>query len=310
MRIVIIGGTGFIGTHVTRYLLEAGQSIGMLHRGETGSQMSGVEHIFGDHNNLAACREKLGRTAIDVVLDMISFTERDASNLMQTIRGLCERVVAISSIDVYAAYGRLLGIELTHPENTKLTEDSALRTKLFPFRGSAPDSDHMLYNYEKILVERVVMNDAEVAGTVLRLPAVYGPGDKQRRLREYLEVMKGKSVIKLSKRKAQWRWTRGYVENVAAAIAVAVTDDRARNRIYNVGESATLTEADWVRAIGRAANWSGRVVTTPKPHEEHLKQSLEVDSSRIRRELGVVDPVSFDEGLKRTIEWELQAREY
>jgi len=37
----------------------------------------------------------------------------------------------------------------------------------------------------------------------------------------------------------KWRWTHGYLENVAHAIALAVMDDKATGRIYNVGEQVT-----------------------------------------------------------------------
>jgi nucleoside-diphosphate-sugar epimerase len=49
----------------------------------------------------------------------------------------------------------------------------------------------------------------------------------------------------------------GYVDNVAVAIAIVVTDERASGRIYNVGEDHALTEAggyapSGVRPAGRA----------------------------------------------------------
>ena len=105
---------------------------------------------------------------------------------------------------------------------------------------------------------KVIMTEAQLPGTVLRLPMVYGPGDyAQRRLLPYLKRMDdGRSAILLGKTMASWRWTKGYVENVAAAIALAVTNENAAGRIYNIGESKTRTEAAWVRAIGRAAGWS------------------------------------------------------
>jgi hypothetical protein len=42
---------------------------------------------------------------------------------------------------------------------------------------------------------------------------------------------------------------------------LATLDDRAAGRVYNVGEADTLTEAEWVREIGRAAGWPGEVLT-------------------------------------------------
>jgi nucleoside-diphosphate-sugar epimerase len=58
---------------------------------------------------------------------------------------------------------------------------------------------------------------------VVRLPAVYGPGDKQHRLLPYVRRMDDeRPAVLLTTDQAGWRWTRGYVVNVAAAIALAV----------------------------------------------------------------------------------------
>ncbi len=158
----------------------------------------------------------------------------------------------------------------------------------------------------------MVLGDRDLAGTVLRLPAVYGPRDGQHRFFNYLKRMDdGRPAILLSASLAAWRWSRGYVENVAAAIARAVADDRAAGRIYNVAEPDSLTEADLVRLLGRIAGWSGEVVVVP---DEDLPETLQsgidaaqeliVDTSRIRTELGYVEAVPREEALARTIAWE------
>lgn len=115
----------------------------------------------------------------------------------------------------------------------------------------------------------------------------------------------------LAKEQAGWRWTRGYVENVAAAIALAVTDDRATNSVYNVGEKSAPTEREWIEEIGTAIGWRGEVVPVSAERlPEHLRQpfdfryQLVTDTGRIRNELTYIEPVGRQEALKRTIEWE------
>jgi nucleoside-diphosphate-sugar epimerase len=225
-------------------------------------------------------------------------------------------VVAISSVDVYRAYHVMRGKEPPPRDPVPLTEEAPLRPQLFPFRADTPrapdDPTRWADDYDKILVERVVMSDPELPGTVLRLPAVYGPCDRQHRLFPYLKRMDdGRPAIPLSDDMAQWRWSRGYVEDVAAAILLAVTDDRAAGRIYNVGEPQSLPEADWVRAIGRAAGWRGEVVSLPEERlpnylrsEGNCHQHLVIDTTRLRRDLGYVETVDPDEALRRTVEWE------
>src|SRR5262249_34733410 len=154
--------------------------------------------------------------------------EADALGFVRTFRGLARRTVVISSADVYRAYGRFLGIESGPVEPTPLTEDSPLRTALFPYRSQASGTGDFLYHYDKIPVERVVMGEPDLPGTVLRLPMVHGPGDAQHRTASYLKRMdNGRPAIVLDEGMARWKCPRGYVEDVAAAIALAVTDDRA-----------------------------------------------------------------------------------
>jgi nucleoside-diphosphate-sugar epimerase len=153
------------------------------------------------------------------------------------------------------------------------------------------------------------MNDAKVRGTILRLPLVYGPDDKRHHTFEYVKRMQdGRSAILLDEDKYQWRWTRGYVENVAAAIGLAVVSEQAANRIYNVGDADALTEADWARNIGRAVGWNGEIVAVPKDLiPKHLSQDYDyrhnvaANTSRIRKELGYDEPIFREDALKRTI---------
>jgi len=316
MHVLIIGGTGFIGNHVLRHLHELGHDIALFHRGQTQTEpSSAVLHIYGDRSDLSSFANDFKRFSPDVVLDMIPFTQQDAVTLMSTFRGVARRVVAISSMDVYRAYGLFRRIEVGEPQPVPFDEDAPLRGILFPYRNLAHSADDILYDYDKILVERVVMSEKGLPGTVLRLPCVYGVGDKYHRTLEYIKRMDdGRPAIIFSEGKGQWRWTRGYVENVAEAIMLAVTREESANRIYNVGEAEAMTEAEWVLEIGRAAGWNGEVNTAsadmlPKHLVEDYdyRHNLAADTRRIRRELGYGEPVSREEGLKRTVAWERRA---
>jgi len=195
------------------------------------------------------------------------------------------------------------------PDQVPLDEDGPLRERLYPYEYPGVEE------YEKILVERAVMGDPHVSGTVLRLPMVYGPGDYMRRMHPYLKRMDdGRPAVLLDAGMARWRWTRGYVEDVAAAVALATTDEHADGRVYNVGEPDTLPYGEWVEEIGRAAGWDGEVVELPKddlpPHLVggwegfNFDQDLVMDSSRIRRELGYEESGPREEAVRRTVGWE------
>jgi nucleoside-diphosphate-sugar epimerase len=317
MRVLVLGGTRFMGPFAVRRLVESGHDVTVFHRGRSQADLPpAVRHITGDRQRLADFRGELCAPAPEVVLDMLPMTEADARAVQETFRGVAGRLVAISSQDVYRAYGRLIGTEPGSPDPVPLDEDAPLREKLYPYRGAEPrtadDPAVWMDDYDKIPMERLVLGTPDLPGTVLRLPAVYGPGDRQHRTWSYLKrADDGRPAILLGASLAGWRWTRGYVENVADAIALAVLDPRAAGRVYNVGEEQAPTEAEWARAIVEAVGWRGRIVTVP---DERLPASLAVkldvaqpfvsESSRIRRELGYSERVPRDEAMRRTVAWE------
>jgi nucleoside-diphosphate-sugar epimerase len=310
VRVLVIGGTRFIGPPVVARLVELGNQVTVFHRGETEADLPpDVRHVHADRAKLAELRDAVRGQAPDVLLDMAPLSAPDAQAVVDAARGEAGRLVAISSMDVYRAYGRFHGSEPGPPDPMPFDEDAPLRERLYPYRGENRGLD----DYDKVLVERIAMGSAELPATVLRLPMVYGPGDHQHRLFFELKRMDdGRPAILLDEVIARWRWTRGYVENVADAIALATTDARAAGRVYNAGEPEALTSVEWVEVVGRAAGWRGRVLALPAQRmPAHLRhqgpdyaQDLVADTGRIRRELGYAESVSRDEGLRRAIAWE------
>ncbi|SRR6266852_832551 len=203
MQILVIGGTGFTGAHVLRRLVRGGHNVAVFHRGQTKRELlSFVRHIYGERKDLSSFIADFRQFTPDVVLDMIPYAEQDALTMMDTFRRMTKRVVAVSSMDVYAAYGRFTCSESGEPEQMPFSEDAPLRGNLYPYREYAQDADDFVYNYDKILVERIVMSDSKVPGTILRLPKVYGDGDSQHRTFEYVKRMDdGRSAILLEEKK-------------------------------------------------------------------------------------------------------------
>jgi nucleoside-diphosphate-sugar epimerase len=313
MQICIIGGTRFLGPFVVDHLIKAGHDVAIFHRGQTEPSLpDAVHHIHGDRQHLLDFQSEFARLAPQLVLDLACYTEHEARLVMQAFCGIASRTVVISSQDVYQAYDRVRRISSGTPDPVPLTETSPLRKKLYPYRVQAKGENDWLHHYEKILVESAFMNESKLPATVLRLPMLYGPGDYQHRLFSYLKRMDdGRAMIWLEEGRSHWRCTRGYIENVAAAIAVAATDERAAGRVYNVGEERADTETEWIYRIGRIAGWNGKVMSVKKEHlPQHLvfdwdwQQHLTVDTSRMRVELDYVEPVSLADAMQRTVEWE------
>lgn len=314
MRVAVLGGTGFIGPHVVRILSGQGHSVTVVHRGQSEPELPpAVAHLHGNwRSGLPELAGALRQLRPDVVLHMVPLREQDITEVQAAVRGSAQRLVMISSMDVYRAYGRLTGVEPGPPDPVPLTEDAPLRETLFPYRAQASGPDDFRHWYDKIPAERAALGDPELPGTVLRLPMVYGPGDYQHRLFPYLKRMDdGRPAILLGERMAQWRTARGYVDDVAAAIALAVVSERAAGRVYNVAEREAHTEAAWVRRIAQAAGWPGELVTVPEAalpealrEQGDLRQHLVASTERIRSELGYAEGLPPEEALARTVAWE------
>lgn len=309
MRVLVLGGTRFIGPYVVRALLEAGHSVGAFHRGVHDADLpKDVERLRGDRMALGESAEIVRKFQADAVVDMFAMLERDAISLTDVF-GPSQRMIVASSIDVYRARDRVHKVDPGAPDPVPLGEDAPLRTKLFPYRDDPKEPWHR--DYDKIPVEQHLMRTSR-AVTILRLPLVFGPGDHRRRLHEYLQRMTDATPsIHIHPVHARWSISRGFVENVAHAFVLAL-GDRAAGRIYNVADEHAHPEADWIRSIARAAAWKGQVVPTTDLSPDQAKEAAESDwrqdwvvsTDRIRTELGFRDRVPFEEALRRTAEWE------
>jgi nucleoside-diphosphate-sugar epimerase len=316
MKLLIIGGTGFVGPSTVSHLIQAGHNVTVFHRGRTATP-PGAEQMIGDHHQLAGYHAEFARRNFDVVIDFILSSGRQAQTLMQTFRGIARRVVALSSMDVYRAMGIIHGTETGPLQELPLTEESELRRNRNTYSPEAMKRVQQVYpwaddEYDKIPVEQAVLDDPELSGTVLRLPMVYGPGDPLHRFHYILKRMDdGRPSIIFSDDVAAWRTPRGYVENVGAAIALAATSDQALGRIFNICEQECFSELDWARKIAAAVGWRGEFIVLPRDKApRHLvmpsrvEQHLAGSSERIRRELGYSEPVTIELAIRRTIEWE------
>ena len=166
-------------------------------------------------------------------------------------------------------------------------------------------------DYDKIAVEREVLSNVDLPGTVLRLPMVYGPGDHLHRVGEVLARLRGSTVVTLEAGQAAWRGPRGYVDNVGDAIALAAVSQRAANRVYNLAEPEHLSALEWMQVIATRANWQGTFSNVPAERATtHLSSAANfdqhwvVDSTRIREELGYREGVSRDDAIAHSIAWE------
>ncbi len=316
MNVLVIGGSGFIGPWLIKYLKKAGHHVTVFHRGTTATPED-VGQILGDHHQLRNYREQFQRENFDVVVDCILSSGRQARELLDVFRGITHRVVALSSMDVYRAVGVIHGTEAGPPQELPLREESELRTKRQTYSAEAMKHVKQVYpwvddDYDKVPVEEAILSEKELAGTTVRLPMIYGPGDPLHRLHWLLKRMDdGRPFIILPDDMAAWRGVRGYVENVGAAIALVVSSEQAAGRSYNVCESDCPTELEHAKRLAAIVGWRGEFITLPKEKTpQHLRfpgnlaQHLVATSEKIRNELGYREPIGRDHAILQTVEWE------
>jgi hypothetical protein len=120
MNVLLISGTGFIGARVVQQLVQDGHQITVFHRGQTElSVLRGGES--GDAQTLP--------------------DRRAQDNTRPRL---------------YQAYGCFRRSETCGLASIPFDEKAELRQNLYPYRAYAKSLDELLYNYDKILVERIL----------------------------------------------------------------------------------------------------------------------------------------------------------
>jgi nucleoside-diphosphate-sugar epimerase len=318
VRVLVLGGTGFIGQQIARRLVASGHEIAIFHHGNDVPHLpEGVRVAHGDRNRLDQSTDDFRRLHPEVVVDCIAFTQQQAASLVEVFRSTAKRLVVLSSGDVYRANDLLFGRVVGAIEPTPLSESSALRERLYPYRGMPIPQAYGINwdDYDKILVERTVLGDDNLRSTVLRLPMVYGPGAREAAKRRFFAYLKrmddGRPAILMDERTARWRAPWGYAADVAEAVRLVVDDERAAGEIYNVGESDGLDMQGWVRELGAVVGWTGEVIVVDEPcpppnipRQLNLDQHLDMDTTKIRRDLGYRETISRCEALEKTVIWD------
>ncbi len=308
MNILILGGSRFIGRHLTLQALAAGHKVMLFNRGKSWPEAP-VRQLHGDLSELKTFAQAFKDFQPDAVIHCICSTPEQARDFVDTFKPmLCQKVV-LSSMDCYAAFQHLVRGE---PVNSwPVTEDSPTASEAFYWRETEKDSDTPLHpvDYDKNQVTDLVLSGLNDV-TVYRLPMVYGPHDRQYAFRHgpVIQHLLHQQPLYLSEGEQLKIWTFGYVENIAAAIlhGLKFSQQKPRPRnIYNLGELQVRPWKQWIQTFYDQAGLTPDIRTLPRDwqSESATVDHFIADSRAFVRDTGFVPPVDFETAVKRTLDY-------
>jgi nucleoside-diphosphate-sugar epimerase len=319
MRLLIMGAGGFVGAPLAQQLTSAGHEVIGLSRSAPKVSAGLSDHVRADREDARAVVATVTSRRIESVIDLVALTEATTRRLLDALEGHIAKYVLISSADVYRNYGGLHRKEVAEPIADAMDEHAPLRASRYPYRGAEPRSDddpsRSFDDYDKIPIEADAMARPRIDWTILRLPMVFGPGDRQRRFGWLIRPMAAAAEhIALPRSFARWRTSYGYVEDVAAGIALAATHQAASRRVFNLGMDEASTHEEWIARFAAVTGWRGSInfddTTSPLAKQVEaldLSFPLVLSTRRIRSELGFAEVVEQRTALARTIEHELSS---
>lgn len=170
MRLLILGGTGFIGPNTVRYAVARGHQVSIFTRGRRQIDLpDSVERLVGDRNDDHTALE--GRTW-DVVLDNNARDYRWVQKSTALLRDACDHYLLVSSLSSYAMPG-LDDVDPTVP----LTDVLPLDAPLIEVPEDFEDGQEADYALMKVLSERTVQAAFPGRSTIVRPTLIVGPGD-------------------------------------------------------------------------------------------------------------------------------------
>ena len=300
MRVIVLGGTRFIGRATVEELAAAGHDLLIVHRGQLEPHdLPQAPHLHCERAELAAHRSELAAFGADAVIDFFALTRGDAERALEAIPD-ANRWIVISSMDVYRAFGSVLVDRETDP--VPITEESPVRPERYPYRGRLAGRE----DYDKLDVEDVYLPRGALS---VRLPMVYGERDYQRREEFILRrVRAGRKQIPFGA--GSWLTCRGYVRDIARAIHLALGDPAVKG-VLNLCEDRSYSMRLWARMILEAAESDAELVrvpdvTLPEDLQEtgNLLQHVAASAQKARRVLGwtTSDPAA---SLRASVRWHL-----
>ncbi len=229
MRILVMGGTRFIGVHLTQLLVAQGHEVVLFNRGNKPAPVAGVRQIHGDRTDPDQIHAALASETFDVIFDNNGRELSDTQPLADLFKGKVQQFIYMSSAGVY-----LKADQMPHKEGDPVDPKSRHRGK---------------HDTETYLAEQ------GIPFTSIRPTYIYGPQnyndleawffDRIVRDRPIPIPGNGLHITQL-----------GHVHDLAQAMVNVLGNSQAIGQIYNISGDRYVTFDGLARACAIAAGKS------------------------------------------------------
>lgn len=302
MKVLVIGGTLFIGRPLVQALQKAGHEVWVMHRKAEHDLGKKVGNLVADRNDGAAVKRALEGTKFDVVFDNVYDWQRGttAAQVEATVKAAGDQVKRYVYMSSVAAYGD----GLNHHEGDALAADDHPDTYV---RNKA-QSERMLFRMHQRYGTPVV---------TLRPPYIYGPGNPFYRESFFWDRMReGRPIIIPGDGRRLMQFA--FVKDLVGAALKAMEEPNAIGHAFNIANARPLTQTEVVQALADAAGRKPTLVRIPRerilqagghPLNNPLYFGFYFDMPAITQVISKAQRVlrfkatPFAEGLKETYRW-------
>lgn len=214
MRILIMGGTRFIGVSLTKILVAQGHEVVLFNRGNKPAPVDGVQQIQGDRQEIVQLKAKLAGESFDAIFDNNGRELTDTQPLVELFSGKLAHFVYVSSAGVY-----LPSHQMPHRENDPVDPNSRHKGK---------------FDTEEYLQAQ------GIPFTSIRPTYIYGPGNYNDLEAWFFDrLVRNRPILIPS---GGLHFTQfGHVEDLAIAMASVLGNDKAKGQIYNISGDRYVT---------------------------------------------------------------------
>ena len=301
-RVLVIGGTLFIGRAIVDQLLARGDDVVIMHRGKGQPYGARVGEIRCDRNDIAAVRAALDGKRFDVVFD----------NVYDWQRGTSAEQVSAAATAASAGLSRYIFMSsvAVYPPGGEYGEDAPLVSGNDPNRYGAQKADS-----ERALFE--LHRRSNVPVSTLRPAFVYGPNNPFEREAFFWDrILRERPIIIPEDGSRTMQWVHAH--DVARAAILATHNDAAIGHAYNLAGYPPVTQTEFVRLLATVAGKAANMVHVPRARIQQAGGDvfgpplyfgtyldvppITVRSDRARSELGL-ELTPLEEGMRDTFRW-------